>query len=104
MAAQSDLKLLALADTDRLMELGEHDAIGTTHSPPSLPPPSDSYISNGVMNSNHVNEASVKKVITLEQRYIELLERRIATLEEQLETQGSEESVRRTLCSLDAVR
>lgn len=94
MAAQSDLKLLASADTDHLTNMGDPSAKGISHSNPSLPLPSDSYVSNNAKDSKHVDEASVKKVVTLEQRYIELLERRIATLEEQLEIQGSEAPVR----------
>ena len=85
MTSKSDLKLLALTPSGQSSETKKSDGNGNVESLDSQTQPSNFYIRNTVLNGNHVDQATVSKAATLEQRYIELLEKRIASLEEALE-------------------
>lgn len=72
---------------------------GTNQSSDQATPSFDEHISNEIEECDHVTQGKGSKVATLEQRYIALLEKRIAFLEEALESQGSEVLVSATLTS-----
>lgn len=99
MASQSDLELLALAEQDRSNESEPKHTNDATPQRSSQPPSSDLTVASEVEESNEVDHSSVRKVASLEQRYIELLEQRIAVLEEQQDFHRHSGLVSHTLAS-----
>lgn len=91
---QSDLQLLAFTTIRQLTSMEKPSMNDTNQSSDRATPSFYEHISNEIEECDHVTHVKVSKAATLEQRYIELLEKRIACLEEALESQGSEVLVR----------
>ncbi|KAL9126196.1 MAG: hypothetical protein Q9217_004725 [Psora testacea] len=92
MPVQSDLQLLALTSTAQVSETQKTDTKCDNPSTDDQAPPPNLPVSNKIGNSYHADQATISKAATLEQRYIELLEKRIASLEEAQENQNSKGS------------
>lgn len=96
---QSDLQPLAFTTIRHPTSMEKSSINGTNQSSDQATPSFDEYISNQIEECDHVTQVKVSKVATLEQRYIALLEKRIACLEEAVESQGSEVLVSAKLTS-----